>query len=63
MEYSLEDGMLVAVVLVIFNYVIPIMTGVLASQYNDGLWGCGPFPNAITLLKNFSSWMSLFSSY
>ena len=48
MEYSLEDGMLVAVVLVIFNYVIPIMTGVLASRYKDGLWGCGPFPNAIT---------------
>jgi amino acid transporter len=40
-------GMLVALVLVIFNFVIPIITGVLASRYRDGLWGCGPFPNAI----------------
>ena len=40
-------GMLLAVVLVIFNYVIPIMTGVLASRYDDGLWGCGPYPNAV----------------
>jgi amino acid transporter len=41
-------GMLISLVLVIFNFVIPIITGVLASQYQDGLWGCGPFPNAIT---------------
>jgi amino acid transporter len=40
-------GMLISLVLVIFNFVIPIITGVLASQYQDGLWGCGPFPYAI----------------
>jgi amino acid transporter len=40
-------GMLIALVLVIFNFVVPIMTGVLASRYDDGLWGCGPYPNAI----------------
>jgi hypothetical protein len=40
-------GMLLAVVLVIFNYVIPIITGVLASRYDNGLWGCGPYPNAV----------------
>ena len=40
-------GIFLAVVLVIFNYVIPIITGVLASRYDNGLWGCGPYPNAI----------------
>jgi hypothetical protein len=40
-------GMLIALVLVIFNFVIPIITGVLASRYDNGLWGCGPYPNAI----------------
>jgi amino acid transporter len=40
-------GMLLAVVLVIFNYVIPIITGVLASRYDNGLWGCGPYPNSV----------------
>jgi amino acid transporter len=40
-------GMLISLVLVIFNFVIPIITGVLASQYQNGLWGCGPFPYAI----------------
>jgi amino acid transporter len=40
-------GMLIALILVIFNFTIPILTGVLASQYRDGLWGCGPFPNAV----------------
>jgi amino acid transporter len=40
-------GMLIALVLVIFNFVIPIITGVLASRYDNGLWGCGPYPYAI----------------
>lgn len=40
-------GMLISLVLVIFNFVIPILTGVLASRYDNGLWGCGPYPYAI----------------
>jgi amino acid transporter len=40
-------AMLFTVMLVVINYTIPIMAGVLVSQYNDGLYGCGPYPNAM----------------
>jgi amino acid transporter len=40
-------AMLLSVVLVILNFTIPIATGVLASRYENGNWGCGPYPNAI----------------
>jgi amino acid transporter len=41
-------AMLLTVMLVVINYVMPIIAGVLASQYDDGVYGCGPYPNAMT---------------
>ena len=35
-------GMLLSVILVLLNYLIPLMTGVLASTHSQGLGGCGP---------------------